>query len=129
MAKEPDSKYILINKSPEGSIKIAEDVINVIAGIAAMEVDGVEAMAGNMTNSLMGRAGVRKSSKGVRVFLSDTNDSVRIDVAIIVAYGYTIPSVSSKVQDRVKTTVENMTSLKVSDVNVRVALVGGNDTK
>ncbi len=129
MAKEADSKYILISRGPEGSVKIAEDVLNVIAGIAATEVDGVEAMAGNMTDSIMGRAGVKKNSKGVRVFLSESNDSVRIDVAIIVRYGYTIPSVSSKVQDRVKTTVESMTSLKVSDVNVRVALVGGNDTK
>ena len=78
-------------------------------------------MAGNITNEIVSRLGMKNLSKGIVVEILD--DEVKVDVAINIAYGYSIPDVSSKVQDRVKSAVENMTGLTVAVVNVRIASV------
>ena len=102
-----------------GEVRIADDVIAIIAGLAATEVSGVARMCGNITNELVSKLGMNKLSKGVRVNVE--KDYVTVDLALELEYGISIPEVSSKVQDRVKSAIENMTGLKVHEVNVRVA--------
>ena len=107
------------NEEGNDGIKIANDVIAVIAGVAISEVPGVARMsggfAGGITEVLSGK---KNLSKGIKVD-ADEKD-VKIDVYIIVEYGSRIPDVAFEIQNRVKKSVENMTGLKVSEVNVHV---------
>lgn len=119
--------YVLPGNVELGSVRIADDVVAVIAGLAATEVDGVSAMAGNITNELMSRVGVKNLRKGVRVEI--VGQKVRVALSLIMDYGYNIPTTCGKVQERVKSTIENMTGLTVTDVNVRIAGVDMNKNK
>ena len=111
--------YVLQEDEDLGTVKIADDVVAMIAGLAATEVEGVAAMAGNITNDLMSKMGVKNLAKGVKVEV--LGKRVRAELALIVEYGYNIPTVSQRVQDRVKSTIESMTGLEVSDVDIRIA--------
>lgn len=102
-----------------GVVQIADDVVAMIASLAALEVEGVCSMAGNITSDLISRIGIKKLSKGVRVVV--TNRNVRVDIALIVEYGYSIPAACHQVQTKVKTAIETMTGLSCSDVNIRIA--------
>ena len=100
-------------------IKISNDVIAVIAGVAASEVPGVAAMAGGLTGGLTeALKGKKNLAKGIKVEATET--TAKIDVNIIVEYGSRIPDVAFEIQNRVKKSVENMTGLKVTEVNVHV---------
>lgn len=119
MEKEVNrSTYVLQGDDRIGSVKIADDVVAAIAGIAATEVDGVAAMAGNITNELLNKVGVTSLKKGVKVEVSGRE--VRVDMALIMDYGYNILATSQKVQERVQNAIENMTGLEVMDVNIRI---------
>ena len=111
--------YVLQEDDDFGTVKIADDVVASIAGIAATEVEGVVSMAGNIGNELKSKMGVKNLAKGVKVEVIDK--SVKADIALIVEYGYSIPAISQKVQEKVKSTIENMTGLTVTDVNIRIA--------
>lgn len=100
-----------------GSVKIADEVVGMIAALAASEVDGVHGMAG--TADLLDKVGVKAAGRGVKVDVGDKN--VRLHMSIVMEYGYNIPTTCQKVQDRVKTTVENMTGLDVTDVSVKIS--------
>ena len=113
--------YVLQDDDNKGTVQIADDVVAVIAGLAATEVKGVAAMAGNITNEIMSKVGRKNLSKGVKIFINGKR--VKIALAIMMEYGYNIPGTCSKVQDRVKTAVENMTGLTVTDVDIRIASV------
>lgn len=102
-----------------GTVKIADDVVAMIAGIAATEVPGVTSMAGNITNELMSAVGMKKIAKGVKVDVYGGN--VKVDLAVILEYGYNLPATCQKVQQKVKNVITNMTGLNVTDVNVRIA--------
>ena len=102
-----------------GEVQIADEVVAIIAGLAATEVEGVSAMAGNITNELVGKLGMKNLSKGVHVEVLE--GVVSVELALHMQYGYNIPTVSAKVQDKVKSAIENMTGLSVSDVNIRIA--------
>ena len=102
-------------------MQIADEVVAIIAGLAATEVEGVDSMAGNITNELVGKLGMKNLSKGVKVDV--TEEHVSVDLSLNMKYGYNIPDVSEKVQDRVKTAIENMTGLHVLDVNIKIASV------
>ena len=105
-------------KEAEG-IKISNDVIAVIAGVAASEVPGVATMAGSFTGGLTEALKWKKNlAKGIKVEATDA--TAKIDVNIIVEYGSRIPDVAFEIQNRVKKSVENMTGLKVEEVNVHV---------
>ena len=116
-----DRKTFKIKDDNLGEVKIADEVVAIIAGLAATEVEGVSSMAGNITNELVSKLGMKNLSKGIRVEVAD--GVVSVDVALNIAYGYAIPDVSMKVQDKVKTAVETMTGLEVSIVNIRIASV------
>ena len=110
-----------IKEDKLGDVKIADEVVAIIAGLASTEVEGVSSMAGNITNELVSKLGMKNLSKGIRVDVKE--GVVRVDVALNIAYGFSVLDVSSKVQEKVKTAIENMTGLEVSGVNVRIASV------
>lgn len=116
--------YIEHDHSDLGEVQISNDVFAIISAMAAMEVDGVVAMAGNITAELVSKLGMKKLSKGVSVDVID-ND-VMIDLSIILRINENIVAISKKVQDKVKTTVENMTGKNVANVNVNIASVATN---
>ena len=107
------------NKEFTGTVKIADDVVAIIAGLAATEVKGVASMAGNIPNALIAKLGMKKLSKGVKVEVVEEN--VTVDLGVNLEYGFSIPETTKKVQKKVKEAIENMTGLHVEDVNVRVA--------
>mgnify|MGYP002571684146 FL=1 len=121
-----DRKIFKIKEDNLGEVRIADEVVAIIAGLAATEVEGVSSMAGNITNELVSKLGMKNLSKGVRVEVLD--GSVEVEVALNNANGFAIPDVSAKVQEKVKTAIETMTGLNVALVNVRIASVdmGGN---
>jgi len=128
MEKEIDrNTYVLQEDENIGTVKIADDVVAMIAGIAATEVEGVSAMAGNITNELMSKVGMNKLSKGVKVDVLENN--VTVDLAVTMEYGYNIPATCQKVQAKVKNAIENMTGLCVVDVNIRIAGINMQKTK
>ena len=116
--------YIEHDNSDLGEVQISNDVLAVISAMAAMEVDGVVAMAGNITAELVSKLGMKKLSKGVRVDVVD--NTVMVDLSIILRINENIVTISKKVQDKVKTTVENMTAMEVANVNVNIASVATN---
>ncbi len=101
-----------------GEVQIADEVVTIIAGLAATEVEGVVSLAGNITNDKVSKKGIKNLAKGVKVDV--LQGSVSVEVSMLMKYGYSIPDVTQKVQDKVKTAIENMTGLQVTDVNVRV---------
>ena len=109
------------NRSLTGEIKVADEVVAIIAGLAATEVEGVSSMAGNITNEIVSRLGMKNLSKGIQIEIAD--NEVVVDVALNIAYGYSIPEVSTKVQEKVKSAIETMTGLSVATINVRIASV------
>ena len=111
--------YVLPGKVELGSVRVTDDVIAVIAGLAATEVEGVSSMAGNITKDIISKFGMKNLSKGVKVTVEE--GMVSVDVALTVAYGFSVPEVSVKVQERVKSAIENMTGLSVAEVNVKIA--------
>lgn len=107
-----------IEENHEG-IKISNDVVAVIAGVAVSEVRGVASMAGGFAGGISEvLSGKKNLSKGIKVDADEKE--VKIDVNIIVEYGSRIPDVAFEIQNRVKKSVENMTGLKVAEVNVHV---------
>ena len=115
------SKNIHLSQEDEtfGTVKIADDVVAMIAALAATEVDGVAAMNGNVANELLSRVGVKGLAKGVRVDIY--NKKVKVELAVVMEYGFNIPATCQQVQNKVKSAIENMTGLEVTDVNIRIA--------
>ncbi len=114
-------KTFNIKQDQLGEVKIADEVVAIIAGLAATEVDGVSSMAGNITNEIVSKLGMKNLSKGITVEIMD--NEAKINVALNIGYGYNIPEVSKQVQEKIRNAVENMTGLTVATVNVRIATV------
>ena len=108
-----------------GTVRIADDVVALIAAFAAMEVEGVSGMAGGLDMDTVSRGGMKRLGRTVKVEVGA--EGVRVDLSIELVYGYSIPETCSKVQSKVRTAVENMTGLEVLDVNIRVAGIKMND--
>lgn len=119
MAKDERNIYTIQNDASKGEIKIADEVVAIIAALAATEVEGVASMAGNITNELIGKLGMKNLSKGVKVDVLE--GIVTVSLALNLKYNYSIVEVSARVQEKVKNAVENMTGLEVADVNIKVA--------
>ena len=119
MAKDERNIYTIQNDASKGEIKIADEVVAIIAALAATEVDGVASMAGNITNEVIGKLGIKNLSKGVKVDVLE--GVVTVSLALNLKYDYSIMEVKKKVQEKVKNAVENMTGLEVADVNIKVA--------
>ena len=119
MAKDERNIYTIQNDASKGEIKIADEVVAIIAALAATEVEGVASMAGNITNELNGKLGMKNLSKGVKVDVLE--GIVTVSLALNLKYNYSIVEVSARVQEKVKNAIENMTGLEVADVNIKVA--------
>ena len=119
MAKDERNTYTIQNDASKGEIKIADEVVAIIAALAATEVEGVASMAGNITNELIGKLGMKNLSKGVKVDVLE--GIVTVSLALNLKYNYSIVEVSARVQEKVKNAIENMTGLEVADVNIKVA--------
>ena len=104
-----------------GEVKIADEVVAIIAGLAASEVKGVASMAGNVTRDLIEKLGVKSLSKGVKILVQD--GEVKVAMNINMNYGYNVPDTCADVQDKVKTAIETMTGLTVSEVNIKIVNV------
>ncbi|MFW6001388.1 MAG: Asp23/Gls24 family envelope stress response protein [Halanaerobium sp.] len=105
-------------ESEEGKIKIADEVVSIITGLAATEVEGVAGMSGGIAGGIAEMLGRKNLSKGVKVEVDENSASV--DVYVIIEYGKTIPDVAWQIQDNVKQAIEGMTGLEVKAVNVHV---------
>lgn len=117
----PDEKNPVrgLGDASENTVRISEDVLGVIAGIAAMEVEGVAGMSGGFAAEMAERmAGKKNLTKGVRVQMGEKEAA--IDLYIVVEYGVRIPEVAGKVQENVKRAVESMTGLDLVEVNIHV---------
>lgn len=101
-----------------GEVKISDDVVASITGLAACEVAGVDSMSGNLTSEIVAKIGIKNSSKGVKILIED--GTVVADLYVNILYGYSIPKVSALVQERVKSAIESMTGLPVLEVNIHV---------
>ena len=116
---EGRNTHKVYEKDKIGEVQIADEVVAIIAGLAATEVEGVASMAGNITNELVGKLGMKNLSKGVKVDVLE--NVVCVNLNLNLEYGYSIPETCKKVQEKVKTAIENMTGLEVSDVNISIA--------
>lgn len=119
METEKKDTQELSRKEKLGEVKIADEVVAMIAGLAATEVEGVDSMAGNISNELVGKLGMKNLNRGVKISVDD--DHVSVELSLNMKYGYSIPDVSEKVQERVRTAIETMTGLTVLEVNIKIA--------
>ena len=119
--EERQNNYTLMDNNGMGQVQISNEVITIIAGLAATETKGVASMAGNITNELVSKIGVKNLSKGVKATVE--NGTVNVDIALNLDYGFSVPKTSQKVQEKVKAAIENMTGLTVENVNIKIANV------
>lgn len=101
-----------------GSIRIADDVVKVIAGLAAMDIKGVAGMSGGFAGGIAELLGRKNLSKGIKVEVGEKEAA--IDLSVILEYGVRIPDVAAEIQESVKNAVERMTGLVVVEANVNV---------
>ncbi len=117
MAKEIEQGTVMQGDTI-GELRIADDVVAHIAGIAATEVEGVSATAGNVPVELMNIVGLKSSGKAIKVEMDGA--ACIVNIGLIIKYGYHIPDVCRKVQERIKTAIETMTGLSVKEIRIRV---------
>lgn len=106
------------NYKDVGEVHIADEVIGIIAGMAASDVEGVKGMVGSTTDDIVELLGRKNLSKGVSVDV--TEDAIALGLSLVVTYGSSIVDVSNNVTEKVKSAVETMTGLEVSEVNINV---------
>ncbi|QGT98960.1 Alkaline shock protein [Candidatus Syntrophocurvum alkaliphilum] len=104
-----------------GAIRIADEVVATVAGLAAAEIEGVASMSGGWSTDLVERLGKKNFGKGIKVEVNENETS--IDIYIVVEYGYAIREVAENVQKEVSVAVETMTGLNVASVNVHIVSV------
>ena len=115
-----DEKNIQIEGNNSfGDVVIADEVLAIIAGIAATEVEGVHSMDGGWSGDFISKLGIKDLARGVKVQVRD--GEVKVDLSLNMEYGYAIPKVSDLVQDKVSASINNMTGLNVSEVNIRIS--------
>ena len=118
---EKRTRYKIHDLVQGGQVYIADEVLTTVVALAATEVEGVRSIAGNVTYDLVSRLGVKSLATGVRCEVRDS--LVQANLHLNLAYGVSIPEVCRKVQEKVKTSVENMTGLTVGDVNITIAQI------
>ena len=120
MSKEEKNTYTIKTDENLGEIKIADEVVAIIAGLAAMEVEGVASMAGNATRELISKLGMKSLSKGVKVDVLD--GIVTVSLALNLNYGYSIKDITSKVQEKVKDLKGRPLLLFVNEWSIRMTV-------
>ena len=117
-----ENKNFVINVNGDGGVNISEEVVGIIAGLGAVEVEGVDSLVGNLNSDNISKAGQGKLAKAIKVVDGDPGKII-VRMAINMKYGYDIPKVSGMVQEKVKQAVETMTGLEVTAVDIRIATV------
>jgi uncharacterized alkaline shock family protein YloU len=107
-------------------VKISNDVIATVAALAATEVEGVDSLSGNATSESVKKYGIRNGSKGVEVVFNDEEKSVNCRLGVTMKYGYSIPETCSAIQDKVKSAIESMIGMEVTDVSINIGDVNVN---
>ncbi|HHW92800.1 MAG TPA: Asp23/Gls24 family envelope stress response protein [Firmicutes bacterium] len=115
---ERDGQELIERENEVGTIRIADEVVAVIAGLAATEIEGVAGMSGGLAGGIAEMLGRKNMSKGVKVEVGERQAAV--DLFVIAEYGIRIPDVAYKVQENVKRKIETMTGLEVVEVNVHI---------
>lgn len=110
-----------------GAINIADEVVSIIAGLAAVEVEGVAEMSGGFAGDIVDILKKKNLTKGVKVVVGETETSINLYLSI--KYGIPIPAVAMEVQEKVTKAVEYMTGLKVSEINIQVQGVSFQNTE
>ncbi|GAE36342.1 Asp23/Gls24 family envelope stress response protein [Halalkalibacter akibai] len=105
-------------KSELGKVEISPEVIEVIAGIAASEVDGVATMRGNFATGVAEKLGRKNHGKGVKVELAE--DGITVDVSVVITYGVAVPEVANLIQSNIKQALQTMTAIELQAINVHV---------
>lgn len=105
-------------KSELGKVEISPEVIEVIAGIAASEVDGVATMRGTFATDVAEKLGRKNHGKGVKVELAE--DGITVDVSVVITYGISVPEVAKIIQTNIKQALQTMTAIELTAVNVHV---------
>lgn len=124
---EENGSQVIIDSGSAGTIKISDEVVKIIAGLAATEVAGISAMSGGLAGGIVEKLAGKNMSKGVKAEVGEKEATIELHV--IVEYGYQIQLVANEIQAKVRSAVENMTGLKVLSVNVNVQGVSfGPDT-
>ena len=103
-------------------VNMTDEVMAIIAGLAATEVEGVGSLSGNLTSDTIEKAGMSKLSKGIRI-VSNDDETLSVRLAVNIDYGYELPKVCTSIQEKVKSSIETMTGLSVKDVDIRIAAV------
>lgn len=116
MAEE--SMNFVINEG----VSVAGEVMSIVAGLSATEVEGVNSLVGNITNDMITKSSPSKLAKGVKV-KCDEDNNITVKMSLDLAYGYEIPKVCEAVQEKVKSTIEVMTGLSVVGVDIKIASV------
>jgi len=124
-----NQNHVVRNESSDvGAIRIADEVVGIIAGMAATEISGVAGMSGGLVGGIAEMLGKKNLAKGVKVEVGEKEAAV--DLYIIVEYGVRIPDVALQVQENVKRAIETMTGLDVVEINIHIQGVGfGQDNK
>lgn len=113
-----DGQELIHKESEIGSVKIADEVVAIIAGLAATEIEGIAGMSGGIAGGIAEMLGRKNLSKGVKVEVGERQAAV--DLFVIVDYGVRIPDVAWQLQENVKRKIETMTGLEVVEVNVHI---------
>ncbi|MCD7033206.1 Asp23/Gls24 family envelope stress response protein [Metabacillus sp. GX 13764] len=118
-----ENKILEMNQDDSmlGKVEIAPEVIEVIAGIAASEVEGVSSMRGNFASGVVERLGKKNHGKGVKVDLSE--DGISIDIYCAMNFGVSIPTVAQGIQDNIRQALLTMTALEIKEINVHVVAI------
>lgn len=116
---EKRTTYKIKEFGDKGKVIISEEIITVVAALAATEVEGIASLAGNITHDQVGKVGAKNLSKSMKVSVVD--DAVSVDANLMMEYGKNIIKTSQNVQEKIRTSIESMTGMSVSDVNVHIA--------
>ena len=121
MEKDENQTGYTLENGNMGQVQIADEVVAIIAGLAATEVEGVASMAGSMSSSLNEMLGKKDHTKGVKVEVG--SEEAAVDISVNVRYGFAIQEVCQNLQNAIKNAIETMTGLRVVEVNVYVQSV------
>ena len=114
-----DTKTFTVAIENEGDCIITEEVVLIIAGLGAFEVEGVGSLVGNLTSQDISKAGLSKLSKAIKV-TNEGEKKIGVRLAVNIKYGYELPTVSKNIQEKVKTAIENMTGIEVTKVDISI---------
>ncbi|MGM9926208.1 MAG: Asp23/Gls24 family envelope stress response protein [Bacillus sp. (in: firmicutes)] len=118
MAEQNNMLEMTQTNNSLGKVEIAPEVIEVIAGIAASEVEGIAQMRGNFATGVVEKLGKKNHGKGVKVELSE--DGIKVDIYCMIKFGVSIPKVATAAQDNIRQALINMTAIEADEINIHV---------